>query len=169
MESDSLNMDPLIVSIRSGGQTGSDRGALDAAIEKGFPIHGWCPKGGWAEDCPDPPGLLGVYPGMVETPSADLKQRTEWNVRDSDVTMVFGDGSNLVSKGTALTMDLARKLGKPLVVIASQNVADVLEDLRRIGNCLDVNVAGPRESERPGSYEESFQFISRLLEKSRHQ
>lgn len=160
-------MNPLIAFIRSGGQTGSDRGALDAAIAKGLPIHGWCPKDGWAEDCPNAPGLLGAYPDMVETPSADVKQRTEWNVRDSDVTVVFGGEDSSVSKGTALTIDLARKFGKPFIVIASQSPADVLEELRGMGSRLDVNVAGPRESERPGSYEESFQFIGRLLEESR--
>ena len=36
--------------IISGGQTGIDRAALDAAIEMGVDYGGWCPKGGWAED-----------------------------------------------------------------------------------------------------------------------
>src|SRR5438105_4655074 len=36
--------------IRSGGQTGVDRAALDAAVLTGRPYEGWCPKGGWAED-----------------------------------------------------------------------------------------------------------------------
>ena len=44
--------------IRSGGQTGVDRAALDAARQCGLKICGWCPKGGWAVDCPEPPGLL---------------------------------------------------------------------------------------------------------------
>ena len=44
--------------IISGGQTGVDRAALDVAIERGVPWGGWCPKGGWAEDFPEPPGLL---------------------------------------------------------------------------------------------------------------
>jgi Circularly permutated YpsA SLOG family len=43
--------------IISGGQTGVDRAALDVAIERGVPWGGWYPKGGWAEDFPDPPGL----------------------------------------------------------------------------------------------------------------
>ena len=47
-----------IARIRTGGQSGVDRAALDFAIEHNIPYCGWCPKGGWAEDYPDPPGLL---------------------------------------------------------------------------------------------------------------
>ena len=48
--------------IRSGGQTGVDRAALDIAGKNHIEICGWCPKGGWAEDLPSPPGLLADYP-----------------------------------------------------------------------------------------------------------
>ena len=44
--------------IRTGGQTGVDRAAMDAAREFGIPLCGWCPKNGWAEDYPSAPGLL---------------------------------------------------------------------------------------------------------------
>ena len=54
--------------IISGGQTGVDRAALDVAIERGMDWGGWCPKGGWAEDFPEPPGLLAKYPHLKETP-----------------------------------------------------------------------------------------------------
>lgn len=50
-----------IAIIRTGGQSGVDRAALDFAIEHGIPYCGWCPKGDWAEDYPDPPGLLRDY------------------------------------------------------------------------------------------------------------
>ena len=75
--------------IRSGGQTGVDRAALDAAVLTGRPYEGWCPKGGWAEDFLHPPGLLTKYPHLRETPSKSPEQRTEWNVRDSAATVVF--------------------------------------------------------------------------------
>lgn len=58
--------------IISGGQTGVDRAALDAALESGFPCGGWCPKGRTAEDGP----LPSEYP-LKETPEADYSQRTE--------------------------------------------------------------------------------------------
>ena len=35
----------MLERIISGGQTGADRGGLDAAIELGIPHGGWCPKG----------------------------------------------------------------------------------------------------------------------------
>jgi hypothetical protein len=61
----------------SGGQTGVDRAVLDVAAARGIAYGGWCPKGGWAEDCPQPLGLLAKYPLLTETPLADPAQRTE--------------------------------------------------------------------------------------------
>ena len=100
--------------IIAGGQTGIDRAALDAAIEMGVDYGGWCPKGGWAEDFRQPPGLLARYPLLRETPSAEPIQRTEWNVRDADRLMILIDVSGIgVSKGTVAARDCARALGKP--------------------------------------------------------
>ena len=100
--------------IISGGQTGIDRAALDAAIEMGVEYGGWCPKGGWAEDFRKPPGLLARYPLLRETPSAEPIQRTEWNVRDADRLMILIDVSGIgVSKGTVAARDFALALGKP--------------------------------------------------------
>src|SRR5262247_3340324 len=88
--------------IISGGQTGVDRAALDVAIECGMPWGGWCPKGGWAEDFPNPPGLLAKYPHLRETPLAHPLQRTEWNIRDSDATLIITDSEGMaVSVGTS--------------------------------------------------------------------
>ena len=87
----------------SGGQSGVDRAVLDVAIERSIPYAGWCPKGGWAEDFPNPPGLLANYPQLKETPLAGPAQRTEWNVRDADACMIAVDAAGVdVSAGTAL-------------------------------------------------------------------
>ena len=40
----------LLSKIVSGGQTGVDRGAIEAALELGFPYGGLIPKGRLAED-----------------------------------------------------------------------------------------------------------------------
>jgi hypothetical protein len=80
----------------TGGQTGVDRAALDAAIECALAYGGWCPRGGWAEDLTGRPGLLKRYPSLRETPSADPAQRTEWNVRDSDAALIVIDGAGLI-------------------------------------------------------------------------
>ena len=76
--------------------------SLDAAIEAGIAYGGWCPRGGWAEDAPFPPGVA-QYPLLCETPLADPAQRIEWNVRDAEATLILvAAGGTAVSKGTAL-------------------------------------------------------------------
>lgn len=87
-----------ISKIISGGQTGADRAALDFCIENGFPHGGWCPKGRKALD-----GPLSENYHLSETPSANYLQRTEWNARDSDATVIFtlGDAVTGGSRRTA--------------------------------------------------------------------
>ena len=77
------------VKIRTGGQSGVDRAAMDFARECGLELCGWCPKGGWAEDYPEPPGLLRDYPELQETPSEGTEQRTRWNMRDADAILTI--------------------------------------------------------------------------------
>ena len=99
----------------SGGQSGVDRAVLDVAIAQGMGYGGWCPKGGWAEDFPTPPGLLAKYPDLQETPLADPAQRTEWNVRDADACLIVVETGGVdMSAGTALASDLAHRYRKPL-------------------------------------------------------
>jgi Circularly permutated YpsA SLOG family len=97
--------------IISGGQSGVDRAALDVAIERGLDWGGWCPKGGWAEDFPEPPGLLAKYPHLKETEQSHPLQRTEWNVRDSNASLIITDGKGLapsIGTGRALQMPALR-------------------------------------------------------------
>lgn len=140
----------------SGGQTGADRAALDVAIRLGFPYGGWCPRGGRAEDHPDPPGLLRDYPELRETPSEDAAVRTEWNVRDSDATLLLTNRPGTLSGGTALTRELAQQLGRPLLVASTDETDAVLAWLSGLleqsGQLPALNVAGPRESGEPGLY-----------------
>lgn len=161
------SMPPLIAAIRSGGQTGVDRGALDAARAAGVTIVGWCPAGGWAEDLPETPGLLADYPELRETPSPEPAQRTEWNVHDSDVTLIISPDQDTpgatVSPGTALTQDLASSHGRPVRLVGKGDIEDTCRWLRHLGTMLTVNIAGPRESEWPGAYEASFLIVSDLL------
>jgi hypothetical protein len=138
------------IRVVSGGQTGVDRAALDAATTLGLPIGGWCPHGRRAEDGPIPDRYA-----LHETPSADYAERTEWNVRDSDATLILHRGP--MTGGTRLTAELARRLGKPLL---ARDLAESI-DVPAIVNWLIanhvrvLNCAGPRESGAPGIGEES--------------
>ena len=78
-----------ISKVISGGQSGVDRAALDVALECSIPYGGYCPLGGWAEDYPNPPGVLATYPLLVPTSSHDPAQRTELNVAQSDLTSII--------------------------------------------------------------------------------
>jgi hypothetical protein len=156
----------------SGGQSGVDRAVLDVAIARGIAYGGWCPQGGWAEDFPQPPGLLAKYPDLKETPLADPAQRTEWNVRDADACMIMVDTGGLeISTGTTLASELAHRYRKPLMVV-NLHQPDMLKPatlwLRvqqaRRGDELNLAVGGPRESEAPGIYERATAFLEELLE-----
>ena len=158
--------------LMSGGQSGVDRAVLDVALVHGVAYGGWCPKGGWAEDFPNPPGLLAKYPNLRETPLADPAQRTEWNVRDADACLIVADAAGLeVSAGTALASDLAHRYRKPLYVAVLDN-ADVLKHaslwLRvqqaRHGSGLKLAIGGPRESEAPGIYARATAFVRELMD-----
>lgn len=153
---------PVISIIRSGGQTGADRGALDAALDHGVPICGKVPKGGWAEDMPEPPGLLADYPELTECEESDISIRTRLNVEESDVTIIVGDDS--MSGGTMFTEAHAIANGKPVLVVGGMTSAEVMEWLESAGRGLEVNVAGPRASEAPEAYGQSYSLVSELLE-----
>jgi hypothetical protein len=156
-----------MLKIVSGGQTGVDRAALDVALEKNIPYAGWCPKGGWAEDLRQPPGLLIVYDRLQETPLADPIQRSEWNVRDADRVMILVDQAGLkVSKGTQATHDFATRLGKPHIVLdldAPQALAQARIFLGKGERAFNLCIAGPRESEAPGIYAKAQEFLRKLL------
>ena len=138
------------VTILTGGQTGADRAALDFAIEYGLPHGGWCPRGRLAED-----GPIDERYALNETPSRRYHQRTEWNIRDSDATVVFTIKPEATG-GTALTLAFARRFGKPCLHLscetASASGTDPAEDLLaflaeyHVGR---LNIAGPRASQEP--------------------
>ncbi len=136
---------PVIPRLVSGGQTGADRAALDFALARGLPHGGWCPRGRDAEDGPLPDRYA-----LRETPAADPAQRTEWNVRDSDGTVIFSLSPRL-SGGTAWTAECARRLGRPLLHLtpAGAGPARELAEFLAAHRIAVLNVAGPRASEEP--------------------
>jgi len=146
--------------IVSGGQTGADRAALDFAIEHGFPHGGWCPQGRLAED-----GTIDHFYRLKETPSATYAQRTEWNVRDSDGTVIFTLGREL-SGGSLLTAEFARRHGKPMLHLCRRGQGaspeQALRDFLLQHHVHVLNIAGPRSSFTPAIGE----FVGEVLVKS---
>jgi hypothetical protein len=152
---------PLSLTILSGGQTGVDRGALDAALELGAPCGGWCPDGRKAEDgrIPD------RYP-VTELPGADYPTRTCKNVEDSEATLIIHSGR--LSAGTLLTLDTCRRFGKRVCLIdaATASAEEGARPARAFVATHGIhrlNVAGPRASHWPQAQHFAHELVRELL------
>jgi hypothetical protein len=153
-------MGPVLERVVSGGQSGVDRAALDVAQQLGIPIGGWCPRGRRAED-----GPIDLRYPLQETPTANYPQRTEWNVRDSSGTLIITFGRP--RGGTALTVTLARRLGRPHLVVDLDAMppppaARATLWIRSQGLCV-LNVAGPRQSDHPDVGRRAAAFLEEAL------
>jgi hypothetical protein len=148
----------MLKKIVSGGQTGVDRAGLDVALALRIPCGGWCPKGRLAENGAIPAG----YP-LRETPSEGYEQRTEWNVRDSDGTLVLNMGK--LSSGTLYTVQKAKALKKPFTVVqVDQEIdCDVISRWLEEHDIQILNIAGPRLSKYPDIYLETKKLLMELL------
>lgn len=138
--------DSGITKIVTGGQTGVDRAVLDVCLTLGISCGGWCPKGRLAED-----GIIDQRYPLIETDSEEYAVRTEWNVRDSDATLVVSTG--FVEGGTKLTVELAERYGKAYLVLDMHAPPDVdtFRQWLTQNRVRVLNVAGPRESLKPGT------------------
>lgn len=152
--------------IVSGGQTGVDRGGLDAAIALGLPHGGWCPRGRRAEDGPIDAGYR-----LQTTTSADYRVRTRRNVLHSDGTLLFCSGP--LSGGTRLTATFAVCCSRPYHIVDFSAFASGADgetaQLHRVAAwliCEEIgvlNIAGPRESRQRGIAHRTERFLCRLL------
>ena len=153
--------DEEFLKIISGGQTGVDRGALDAALALEVECGGWCPAGRLAEDGTIP----NEYP-VVELANAGYAERTARNVADSDGTLIISNGDPI--GGTRETIDRCVELNKPHLIIDHPLVAtneNVELVLRFVGNyhIRVLNVAGPRASQWPDGHQIAQRIVSGLL------
>lgn len=147
------------VIIISGGESGADRASLDWALENNIPHGGWCLKGRKASD-----GALDPKYRLKETPTDHALERTEFNVRDSDATVVF-TLSPKASGGSQKAISLSKKMKKPhlhlhrgILAVSEKLVAFIEKHgIRRL------NVAGSRESKEPGIYA----WVSESLNKAK--
>jgi Circularly permutated YpsA SLOG family len=149
------------VRIISGGQTGADRGALDAALELGVECGGWCPAGRLAED-----GQIPERYALLEMPTFDYAARTMRNVGESDGTLIICCG--LPTGGTGETVEFCQQMSKPHLVIdtAAMQMETAIEAATRFvsHNRFNIlNVAGPRASQWPAGHEVAHRILSAVL------
>lgn len=146
--------------IISGGQTGADRAALDAAIKLGLPYGGWLPKGRKTED-----GPLPLTYKLKELDSENYRERTEKNVMDGDGTLIVSFGP--LTGGSALTESLALKHDRPCLILDLELVPvkeaiDALEKWMKKYGIKTLNVAGPRASGEPRIYEAVYKLLLQI-------
>ena len=135
-----------------------DRAALDVAIALSIPCGGWCPQGRKAED-----GVIDRRYPLRETPSQDYAQRTEWNVRDADATLILYQRP--LEGGTLLTKEYALKKSKPCFVadLVSDDVVASIAAWVGGKQIRVLNIAGPRESQRPGIYGKAYATLVQVF------
>ena len=151
----------MLHKIISGGQSGVDRAALDAAIKSNIYHGGWCPKGRKAED-----GTIPKCYFLQETPSPDYNERTRRNIKDSDGTLILIPKLPVnVNDGTILTIEEVKLKYKPHKIVdlsAKQDYHDLSNWLEK-HSIKVLNIAGPRESQSPGIYKKSILFLNKLF------
>ena len=151
----------MITKIISGGQTGADQAALDAAIKLGVPHGGWIPKGRLTED-----GTLPDKYQLIEMPTKDYPARTEKNILESDGTLILSHSK--LTGGSKLTEKLCKQLKKPCLHIdhTDKVFSEIVSNIHSwaLGNSIEtLNVAGPRASKDPLIYEHTFYIVEAVL------
>jgi hypothetical protein len=140
-----LGVVSVLSKIISGGQTGVDRGALNAAIALDIDHGGMCPRGRLAED-----GRIPDQYRLEEMDSRRYWVRTEQNVIDADATLILYYGR--LTGGTEFTRRMAIKNRKPFFLFD----LTIPPELEEVVQWLDdeqvtvLNCAGPRESSCEG-------------------
>lgn len=118
---------------------------------------------GWAEDMPEPPGLLVIFPNLIPTQSVAPAVRTRRNVHDSDATLILHPGAGCSSPGSAFVGVFARCLSRPFMVAHLDSPGGVTQWLRTLPDDAALNVACPRQTDAPGSYEAALKVLLCVL------
>lgn len=174
-----VTVSPLpIYKVISGGQTGADRAGLEAALAVKLRTGGWAPKGYRTENGSDPD--LRVIYKLKEHESRDYPPRTAANVIHADLTILVSTSETL-GVGSRLTEKLCRQHWKPSILYTKLSKADAIQAAETMHRSLPylvqntsgresykeaqarggwiINVAGPRESSRPGVQKKAAAFL----------
>lgn len=152
-----------IKKVISGAQTGADRAGIDAAIAMAMPYGGKVPKGRRAEDGQVPL----YYEDLIEVPAYGYLVRTEANVKDSDATIVFTYGAP--KSGSKRTIEFCSKHGKRWLHVDCRDkhfseIATIINTWLDTGDYdITLNIAGSRESTRPGIHALVFDSMIEVL------
>lgn len=162
----------LLKKIISGGQTGVDKAALDAAISLDFDYGGYCPKGRFNElgEIPLQYSKLIEVEGFFKTQQDNYDTRTRQNIIHSDGTLILLPSIEAFSRiqdGTRLTQQAVIEQNKPFLCIdltatEESNLSKCLAWIEE-NNIEILNVAGPRESSHPTIGQQSFHLLHALL------
>jgi putative molybdenum carrier protein len=149
--------------IISGGQTGVDRAALDAALRHGINCGGWCPAGRLDEFGKIPDN----YP-IQELKDGGFTERTLQNVKDSDGTVVIYPGE--LYGGTDQTVRFCLDLKRPHQLIdaskiSAEGAAKLIAEFVRENEIGILNIAGPRQSEWTEGYDYASRVLSAFLQR----
>ena len=150
------------IKIVSGGQTGVDRAALDAALEFNIECGGWCPKGRRSED-----GTIPEHYPLIELPDADYLKRTQQNVIDSDGTVIIY--FDTLFGGTEKTVKFCMMQKKPYLLIdatefSPQRTAEKIKKFISANSIKELNIAGPKASGEPLAYAYTLKALQFFLE-----
>lgn len=151
--------------IISGGQTGVDRAALDAALKHGIDCGGWCPAGR-LDEC----GLIPAHYPLKELENGGFAERTLRNVKDSDGTVIIY--SNTLHGGSEETARYCREENRPHKLINSAEIsferaAEMIGEFVRDQKIETLNIAGPRQSDWPSGYEYALCALEIFLSEGR--
>jgi hypothetical protein len=155
-------MSTTLRKIVSGGETGVDRGALDAALAAGFDCGGWAPGDRSAED-----GIIPERYPLILLPEGSYRQRTRLNVVDSDGTAIFYN--ELLTGGTRLTRNLCALLSRPYILIDVRETPEPGTAAAAVSRFIErsrievLNVAGPRLSGWPAGYAFSLAVVGEVI------
>jgi Circularly permutated YpsA SLOG family len=157
-----------LIKVTSGGQTGVDQAALRAARDCGLEIGGWCPPGRACESGVIPPEFPLEETEQERSPDAPevpRSQRTEWNVRDSDGTLVITAGEAAAEPGTGWAIQCAARYEKPLLVcqIEDQDAVKEIREWIAAFRLKILSVGGPSESSAPGIGEKAYALVKSVL------